>query len=423
MDNLECKKYTAILRAELVPALGCTEPIAIAFAAATAAKYLGEEPHMLQAICSGNIIKNVQGVVVPNSDGMRGIAAAAILGAVGGNPDKKLEVLEGVTPEKIAKAKQLLRQGICECSLAENVPNLYIEIIARGIQGNVRVIVEQKHTQITLIEKNGAVVYQNAGTHSSAAVNKEILSLEKILDYARSVEISEIEPILSKQAELNLVIAQEGLRSTYGINVGKSLLDKRSDTWTKARAYASAGSDARMSGCPLPVVINSGSGNQGMTVSLPVIIYAEELGASKELLYRALAISNLTALLQKRYIGDLSAFCGAVSAAAGAASGIVYLYGGNYKDISNAITNTIASVGGMICDGAKASCAYKIAVALEAALMGVQIGLHEHKAFQCGEGIVKSDIEKTIASVGSVGCNGMKQTDIEILRIMLQTNV
>lgn len=415
------ENYLEILRRELVPALGCTEPIAIAFAAATARKVLGEMPENIHVGCSGNIIKNVQGVKVPNSGGLKGIEAAAVLGVVGGNPNAGLNVLVDVTENDIIICKELLKNGFCTYSFVQNVDNLYILVEVKCKNQTVSIVVANEHTNIIKIIKNGAELFSK-DIYMTVPVDKSLLSIKDIIEFADCLEIDDVKEILDRQIKMNEKISEEGLLKDYGISIGKTLIARydNTDVRIRAKARAAAASDARMGGCPLPVVINSGSGNQGITVSLPVIEYAKEMCAAKEKLYRSLALANLITLLQKRYIGSMSAFCGAVCAAAGAASGIAYLYGGGFEEISNTITNTLASVGGMVCDGAKASCAYKIVVALEAALLGFQIGTLDGKAFSSGEGLVDVCVEQTIASVGRMGREGMKSTDIEILNIMCE---
>lgn len=414
-------KYVKILKHELVPALGCTEPIAIAYAAAKARDVLGCFPETMEMRCSGNIIKNVKGVTVPNSQGLKGIDAAAVLGVTGGDAHRELEVLESVTEADIAKTRELLERGFCTCSLIGQVENLYI--VAKAVAGNeyAEVTIINRHTLITRIVKNGQVLFaMDVDEDSPEHVDKSCLNVKDILEFANQVNIEDVKEVLERQIQLNSAIAEEGLKHEYGVQVGRTLLDVYGDdVKTRARARAAAGSDARMGGCSLPVVINSGSGNQGMTVSLPVIEYAKELNAGEEMLYRALVVSNLISIHQKKYIGSLSAYCGAVSAACGSGAGITYLHGGNYEDISFTITNTIANVGGIVCDGAKPSCAAKIASAVDAAIMAHHLGM-AHRAFQPGEGIVKEHVEDTIKSMGYIGRVGMRGTDTEILNIMIE---
>ena len=421
MDQSLYDNYVNILKHELVPALGCTEPIAIAFSAAKAVEVLGEFPDRIEMDCSGNIIKNVKGVTVPNSDGMKGIEAAAILGAVGGDAAKELEVLEEVTPEHIQRAKELAARKICTCNLIDGVDNLYIT--ARVIKGeqSAEVTIVSHHTNVVRIVKNGGVVLDRPVEAESkeAGADKSGLTVRDILDFADRVKIEDIDEVITRQVELNSAIAQEGLDNNYGAQIGKTLMHVwgKSAT-TRACARAAAGSDARMGGCSLPVVINSGSGNQGLTVSLPVIVYAEEWEVSREKMYRALVVSNLIAIHQKHYIGSLSAYCGAVSAACGAGAGITYMYGGSYEQVSLTIINTLGNVGGIVCDGAKSSCAAKIASSVDAALIAFHLSL-QNKSFLPGEGIIKGDIEETIKSMGYIGRVGMRSTDTEILNVMI----
>ncbi len=418
--------YSKILRTELQPALGCTEPIAIAYAAARAVEILDTFPEKMVLSCSGNVIKNVKGVAVPNSGGLKGLEISAALGAVGGQADKKLQVLEAVGPDQRERARQLVADGFCECRLKENVPPLCIGVEAFAGGQSAYVEIAHEHVNIVRIMKNGEVLFSqdiHTGQDSHGAVDaKSLLNIRDIITFAGVVDIDTIEPILEPQISCNEAIADEGLRHSYGMDMGKRLLASYNgdDVRIRARARAAAGSDARMSGCSLPVIINSGSGNQGMTVSLPVIEYARTMGSSREELLRALAVANLVAIHQKKYIGSLSAFCGVVSAAAGAACGISFLHGGRYDAISRTITNTLATVGGMVCDGAKPSCAAKISTALDCAITSFEIGTFEHDSFKAGEGLVAGDVESTIRNFGRVGAQGMKETDRHILSMMLQ---
>ena len=421
MDKKIYDNYVRILHNELVPALGCTEPIAIAYAASKAAQVLGLFPEKIIMSCSGNIIKNVMGVTVPNSGGLKGIAEAAILGVVGGNPEKELEVLEGIKEQDIEKTKKLLGQNICECKLIEGVENLYIVARVEKDDKYAEVTIVNRHTLITKIEKNGEILFEHAMSEQSASyVDKKSLNVHDILAFTNEVDIDDIRKPIADQIELNGKISEEGLLNEYGAQVGRTLLKEYgNDVKIRARAKAAAGSDARMSGCSLPVVINSGSGNQGMTVSLPVIEYAKELGVSDDKMYRALVLANLLSLHQKKYIGSLSAYCGAVSAGCGAGAAITYLHGGDEAAIARTIINTIGNVGGIICDGAKPSCAAKIASSVEAGILGFYMS-QNGDAFKSGEGIITDDIEETIKNIGYVGRIGMKQTDIEILNVMIK---
>ncbi len=417
--------YTKILISELKPALGCTEPVAIAFASASATAALGKKPDHIDVCASGNLIKNVKSVTVPNSEGMKGIEAAAILGAFGGDAKKRLEVLTTVDDATRKKTRELLNSDFCRVKLAEDIPGLYLLVTVYSGDESAEATLVECHDELYSLKKNGVVIEEKKeGEISSDEIEhlKEELNLASILEYAKEVNLDDIKDTLKRQIDLNRAIAEEGLRKNYGCSIGKTLkkLYDWDDVRIRARAYASAGSDARMSGCSLPVVINSGSGNQGLTVSLPVVEYSEYLGSSLDELYRALALSNLTAIHQKKYIGPLSAYCGAVSASAGAAAGIAFLMGGSEKEIGAAVSNTLATVGGIVCDGAKASCAAKISTSLEAAIMAMEMSMEERRQFESGDGLVKKDVEKTIKAFGKMGKEGMRETDKEILNLMLE---
>ena len=418
MDN-----YTLILKEELIPAMGCTEPIAVAYAASKAAQVLGAKPVHINVRCSGNIIKNVKGVTVPNSGNQKGIEVAATLGVTGGDPDKELEVIAGANDEDRREAGRLVSEGFCEVELEEGVPNLWIKATADGEDGHRAVVlIENTHTNITFIEKDGVVVYEKgaAGTDDGVVYgDRSKMSLKGLLEYADTVDIADVKEVLDMQIKCNTAISNEGLTNDWGASVGKTLIETwGNDVKIRACARAAAGSDARMSGCPLPVVINSGSGNQGITVTMPVVTYAEEWGVSQEKLYRALLVSNLVSVYIKHYIGALSAFCGAVSAGCSAATAIAYMDGADYDIISKTITNSLGNVCGIICDGAKSSCAAKIASSVNAGLMAYYMAKKE-RAFKAGEGVVEDDVEKTIKNVGYIGKVGLANTDIEILNVMI----
>ena len=426
MNRKIYNEYVTILESELVPALGCTEPIALAYAAAKAKEVLGKMPDHITMRCSGNIIKNVKGVKVPNSGGMKGVEAAAVLGITGGDPSQALEVLEHVTDREIDEAEKLLKAGFCDCVLKDDVANLYIEAYAvckKTEKSAALVVIEDEHTNITHIEKDGQVLFHKEKKEycqeREKTPDKSLLNLEDIITFANEVQITDVEKVLGRQIKYNTRIAEEGLRNPWGAQVGRVVLEEfGEDVKWRAVAKASAGSDARMSGCALPVIINSGSGNQGMTCSLPVIEFGKELKKSKEEIYRALCVSNLVALNQKKYIGSLSAYCGAVCAAAGAGAGITYLCGGTLEQIENTVVNTIADAGGIVCDGAKPSCAAKISTALQAAILSHKMAMRG-LTFARGEGLVMDCPEDTIKAVGYVGRAGMKQTDVEILNLMI----
>ncbi|MHC1723460.1 MAG: serine dehydratase subunit alpha family protein [Aminipila sp.] len=423
MDKEIYSSYIEILKSELVPALGCTEPGAIAYAAAKAASTLEELPEHIDITCSGNIVKNVKGVVVPNSGGLRGIEAAAVLGAIVGehNTKNKLEVLNQVTEDNINQAKELLQNNYCRCLLQEGESNLYIDVVVTSKDHSAQVIIKDSHTNIILIKKDAEIIFKKDSEKKSSELEKmkKLLKVKDIITFADTVNIEEVKDLLEHQICVNTAIAEEGLNHKYGASVGITLLESYgNDIKVRAKAKAAAGSDARMGGSSMPVVINSGSGNQGITVTVPVVEYAKELKVSKEKMYRALLISNLISIHIKKYIGKLSAFCGAVSAACGSGAAITYLHGGSFEDICSTIINTAGNVGGIVCDGAKASCAAKIASSLDAAIMAHNMTTQKRK-FQDGEGIINEDIEKTIENIGHIGREGMRETDTEILHLMI----
>ena len=422
MEKILYDKYVQVLNEELLTALGCTEPIAIAYASAQARKYLGCMPEKIIVKCSGNIIKNVKGVTVPNSGGQKGVEAAAILGALGGNPEKHLEVLSSVTKADIEQSKKLKAEGICDVDLVEGVANLYIDLTAKNEDNEVNVVIADKHTNIVKIEKNGVSIFGKDFSLDDGKLKSDrgFMSIDGILEFAETMNVNDVEGLLRHQIECNMTIAEEGLEKPYGANVGKNILKLYGElnVETRAKAYAAAGSDARMSGCDLAVVTNSGSGNQGITVSVPVYQYAKELGVSDDKMYRALAISNLVAAHIKTGIGPLSAFCGAVSAATGSGAAITYLCGGSKEQIKFTIINTLGTVSGIVCDGAKPSCAAKIASALDSAILSSEMAFNTD-CFRDGEGLITDDIESTIKNIGRLGRDGMRSTDKEILNMMI----
>ena len=428
MDSKIYSKYLDALKGELVLALGCTEPIAVAYAAAKAREVLGSMPKEIVVKCSGNIIKNVKSVIVPTTGDMRGIDTSAVLGALAGNAEYGLEVLKNVKKEDVEETKRLLNEGICRVEIINGISKLHIIVEATDYDTTVTVEISECHTNIVSITKNGEVLFsrqENAPTVGAEempvnANDEDSMSLEEIYRFANEVDIADVKEILDRQISCNLAIAKEGLRGDYGANVGKTIIKNYGeDVKFVARAYPAAGSDARMSGCTMPVVINSGSGNQGMTVSLPVIIYARHLNVSDEKLYRALVLSNLLAIHLKFGIGKLSAYCGVVSAACGSGAAISYLHDAPLSVIEKTITNTLGNVSGIVCDGAKSSCAAKIASSVDAAIMGHCMAMDNY-SFGAGEGLVKDNIEKTIDTISTMGREGMKQTDEEILSLMLK---
>ena len=420
MQKVTEKQLIHILETELVKALGCTEPIAIAYASATAKKHLGAVPEKIIISCSGNIIKNAKAVVVPMTGGMRGIEAAAAVGAVGGNPDRGLEVLTTVTEQDLQMAKLMLQEKKCQVEILDTKEKLHIVVTMRQEKDQVRVELLRTHLGIIRIEKNGQVLFEEKLAVEEEQTDYSCLDMDSIFEFTEQVNIQKIRRLIEEQIECNTNIARDGLSNCYGAQIGKTLLEVYGDdVKIRAKAVAAAGSDARMNGCELPVVINSGSGNQGMTVSLPVIEYAKTLRSSEEELYRALVLSNLIAIYQKYRMGRLSAYCGAVSAAAGAGAGITYLMGGAREQIEHTIINTLANTSGIVCDGASASCAAKIASSVDAAIMASYLAMNGH-VFLPGEGIVKENVQKTVDGVVTLAKDGMKETDEVILNIMVQ---
>ena len=415
------KNYTELLKSELIMALGCTEPISIALAAAKAREVLGVIPSKIEVMCSGNIIKNVKGVTVPNTNGMKGVEAATAIGTVAGDSCLGLEVLSKVTDEDIKAAKDLLEKDIITVSLKEGVENLDIEIVAEDDKKNtVDVEIKNKHTNIVKVTKNDEVIHiDNCYTHTPEYENYDELSVKDIFEYANNVELDEVKDLLEKQITLNSDISDEGLTGKWGVSMGKILIDEDDSIRTKAKAKAAAGSDARMSGCSLPVVINAGSGNQGITCTMPLVVFANEKNYDRETLYRGLLITNLTALHIKRFIGRLSAFCGVTSAGVAAGAGICYMETKDLDLIEKTIGNALMIASGMICDGAKPSCAAKIATAVDAGISGYYLAKN-NRNFEPGDGLLKDDIEETIRSIGYVAKEGMKETDIIVLNTMIQ---
>jgi len=420
-------EYIRILNAELICATGCTEPIAIAYAAAKAREVLGVLPDEYSVEASGNIIKNAKSVVVPNTSGMRGIEAAAAAGIVAGNAAAELEVLSNVCESERA-AIRAYRDTHAGAVIPEAGGKVFfIAVCVKSGASSARVTIEDFHTNITHIEKDGVCIYEKASPASCAAAAPQpdysTLDVERIVAFADCVDTEDIADVLERQIVCNSAISAEGLANPWGARIGRTLLVSRSnDTCLRAMAAAAAGSDARMSGCEMPVVIVSGSGNQGMTASLPVIECAKELGADRNRLYRALAVSDLVTIHQKTSIGRLSAFCGAVSAGCGAAAGIAYLNGNGFDVIAHTIVNTLAILSGMVCDGAKPSCAAKIAMAVEAGFLGYEMYQNGKNQFLDGEGIVKKGVDNTIRTVGRMASIGMRGTDREILDIMTGSN-
>lgn len=423
LDEHLYREFTTILKEELVPAMGCTEPIAVAYCAALARRALGALPAQVAVLASANIIKNVKSVIVPHTGGQRGIAAAAAAGIVAGDPDAALQVLSSLTEADIAATKAYAAATPITVARSPNeyVFDIHVKVAADGHTAFAEIA--GTHTNVIRLERDGEVLFEKAYEEvekPDSAASRQLLTVERIVAYADAVRIEDVAETLQRQIDYNTAIAEAGLRGDYGANIGRILLYSYGNSvHNRAKAYAAAGSDGRMNGCELPVVINSGSGNQGLTCSLPVIVYARELNMSQADLYRALVVSNLVSIHLKTGIGTLSAYCGATSAGCGAAAGITYLYGGRVKEISHTIVNAVAIDSGMICDGAKASCAAKIASAVEAGLLGLQMQMHGTE-FYGGDGIVVKGVENTIRNIGKLARDGMRETDRTIIAMMTE---
>ena len=423
-NDLRYEKYIKILKEELKPAMGCTEPIALAYAAAKARAVLGAMPERIKVEVSGNIIKNVKSVIVPHTGGLRGIPAAVAAGAFAGDEGAELEVLSHVTEEQIAGMEGYLQKTPIEVVYAEtgHIFDIMITAYSKDDFSFVRIV--DYHTNVVTVARNEDYLVDkevNVASAEDGLTDRSFMTIEGIIDFAESVDLEDVRETLETQIEYNMAIAEEGLKNKYGANIGKTILrDREGDLNFMMRAYAAAASDARMNGCEMPVVINSGSGNQGITTSVPVIVYAREKGISHEELLRALTVANLVTTHLKTGIGRLSAYCGAVSAGCGQAAGLVFMKGGRYEAIAHTIVNALAVDSGIICDGAKASCAAKIATAVEAGQLGIAM-YEDGNQFFGGDGIVKKGVENTIRNVGYLARRGMEQTDKEIIRIMMES--
>ena len=415
------QRYVEILTEELRPAMGCTEPVALAYAAAKARDTLGLFPERADVAGSGNVLKNVKSVTVPHTGGLRGIAAAAAAGIVAGDETAGLGVLENITEEQITRIGEYVRETPISVTHAETGEVLDIAVTVAAGNSSATVRIAGSHTNIVLIEKDGKILFQQeVKTASEQISDRSCLMVEKIVSFADDADLADVEEVLERQIECNMAIAEEGLRNDYGANIGKTLLSgHEDDLYFQMRAYAAAGSDARMNGCEMPVIINSGSGNQGITASVPVIVYARNTGKTREELLRALLVSNLVTIHLKTGIGRLSAYCGVVSAGCGAAAGIAYLDGGRFDEIAHTVVNALATESGIICDGAKASCAAKIASAVDAGLLGLSM-YKSGNQFYGGDGIVIKGVENTIKNVGRLARVGMSETDREIIRMMTE---
>ena len=414
--------YLKILQEELVPATGCTEPIAIAYGAAKARELLGVLPESVLVEASGNIIKNVKSVVVPNTDSLKGIEAAAAVGIVAGQSDKILEVISEVTPAQRAEIRVYLADHPIVVKPAEGDKVFDILITLRTGNNHVKLRISDYHTHIVYIEKNGEVLFQSGEVLSDSArdmlTDRSCLSVEGVLDFASTCNLEDVRALIERQIDYNYAIAEEGMRHSWGANIGSVLKEHYGvGIYSRARYMAAAGSDARMSGCEMPVIIVSGSGNQGITASVPVVEYAKELNVSRDQMVRAVLLSDLLTIHLKTGIGRLSAYCGAVSAGCSAGAAIAYLHGGGFREIAHTLVNSLAIVSGMICDGAKASCAAKISAAVDAGLVGYSM-FRSGQQFRGGDGIVTKGVEGTIRNIGRLGRLGMRETDREIIRIM-----
>lgn len=411
--------YVQILKEELVMAMGCTEPIAISYACAKVTQVLDHLPDRIVVKASGSIIKNVKSVIVPHTNGLKGIEVAAAAGALYGDADAKLEVLSRATREQIEELPEYVQNTNITVQHIEqgHVFDLEIHVYYEQEHASVRIV--DTHTNIVQIEKNWQVIFEDKTTSLELKADHSALIMKQIWDFSQTVDIDDVKEILDRQITCNMAIANEGIHNSYGANIGHVILNMDSDcVKTRAKAYAAAGSDARMNGCELPVVINSGSGNQGITCCVPVVVYAKELDCTQEQLYRALVLSNLTAIYIKTGIGTLSAFCGAVSAGAAAGAGIAYLHNGTYKEIQHTIVNALAILSGTICDGAKASCAAKIASSVDAGIMGYYMYKNKQQ-FYAGDGIVAHSVDETIQNIGTLGSQGMLQTNDKIIEMMI----
>ena len=428
LDNAKKEKYVQILKEELVPALGCTEPIAIAYTAANLRKIMGGIPDEILIESSGNIIKNAKSVIVPNTGGMKGMEASALIGLIGGNADKGLEVLADVTEEHVKLAHDYLAKSCTKLKLMDTPASLHIRITGKlnGDTGIAELI--HQHTNIVLLKKNDEIIFEKPFSLESSAgalTDRSCLNVKDILEFADTVPVDDVSPIIMRQVEYNMRVSEDGLKSSYGIETGKNILkynQKKGDNFSvkvQAEGEVAAASDARMCGCSYPVITNSGSGNQGLAVSVPVVVYARENKISEEKLIRCLIVSNLLAIHQKTGIGRLSAYCGAVTAGAACAAAITYMKGGSYEQVCGTIANTLGVVSGILCDGAKQSCAAKIASALDSALFAHELAM-DGDFFAGGDGVVKDDIEKTIAGIGVVAAQGMRKTDEVVLQVMLK---
>ena len=422
LDKKVYETYIGILKEEMIPAMGCTEPIALAYGAARAREVLGKEPQHIVARCSGNIVKNVRCVIIPNSGGLTGIEAGVVLGAVAGDASLNMEVLSKVDEAGRKRCRELLEQKVCKVELLDSPVVLHFIIEMSAGEDQVSLEIKYDHINVTKIVKNQEVLLDaDHGTQEKAAADRTLLNLENMKEFADTVELDDVKEFIENQIRSNMAIAHEGMTGKYGLGIGRVIRETYSnDMLTKMRSLTAAASEARMGGCDMPVVINSGSGNQGIACSVPLIVYAREMELPDYVLYRALVFSNLLTVYQKQYIGKLSAFCGAVSASCAAGAAITYMVGGQLSVIKKTIENTLANIPGIICDGAKISCAAKIAASLDAAFLAHHLAMNG-QSYAPYTGILQEEAGETISCVGQIGKEGMKETDKEILRIMLES--
>lgn len=422
INSKNYQSYIKILEEELVPAMGCTEPIALAYAAAKAREVLGALPERISVGASGSIIKNVKSVIVPNTNRLKGIRAAVAAGVIAGAAEKELEVISEVSEDQIEQIREYAEHTDISVECLENGLTFEISVTVYKGSFSASVRIANYHTNIVSIQKNQEIIFEKEVTADAeeGLTDRSMMNMKDIFSFATTVDITEIEEIIGRQIHYNCAIAEEGINGKYGANIGRVLLKTEGDSIrVRAKAMAAAGSDARMNGCELPVIINSGSGNQGITCCVPVVEYAKELACGKEMLYRALVLSNLTAIYQKTGIGRLSAYCGAVSAGAAAGAGIAYLQGGGYEEVIHTVVNALAIVSGMVCDGAKASCAAKIAMAVDAGILGLEM-YKNGQQFYSGDGIVAKGPDATIRNIGQLGKEGMKETNQTIIEMMMK---
>ena len=415
------QQYLNILKEELRPAMGCTEPIALAYAGALGRKLLGALPEKVTARISGAIIKNVKSVIVPNTGGQHGITPAICVGIVAGDAEKELQVISQVGPEQIPVLQAFMAKTVVQIQQAGSDLSFDIDLTLERGEESARIRIVNHHTNVVYLEKNGEILLDLPVAEASEdrLTDKSCLSIENIVSFADCLDIEDVRPLVSRQLKCNMALAEEGLKNNWGANIGSVLLKRQGQLLSKqAAAYAAAGSDARMSGCELPAIILSGSGNQGITSSVPVAVYAKALGKSEEELLRAVTVSDLVTIHQKTGIGRLSAYCGAISAGCGAGAGIAYLMGGKAHAVAHTVVNAIAILSGTICDGAKPSCAAKIAAAVDAGILGWEMYC-EKQQFYGGDGIVTKGVDKTVQNVGRLAREGMRLTDQTILNIML----